>query len=130
VRAHLGEAGISSPHCADIEEQMEYLVYTGFIRDIPAGSLKRLPVYFQAINKRLDKMAMDSGQADRVLPLIRELWRTYLQLAEDHAEKTEAIERLRWMIEEYRISCFAQPMKTVVPVSENKIRKVVDEIAG
>ena len=77
--------------------------------------------------KRIDKIEQDSKQADRALPLIRDLWQVYL-LLEQQAEETDQLRQLRWMIEEFRISCFAQPMKTRRPVSEHKIRKLIDEI--
>ena len=115
-------------HLDDCWEQCEYLVYEGFIRDIPLQYLIRLPVYFQAMLKRLDKTEQDSKQADRALPLIRSLWRQYLQLEEQAEGTTEELQQLRWMIEEFRINCFAQPMKTRGSVSENKIRKLVDKM--
>ena len=41
----------------------------------------------------------------------------------------ERLDELRWMIEEFRINAFAQPMKTRFPVSEHKIRRLIDELA-
>jgi ATP-dependent helicase HrpA len=37
---------------------------------------------------------------------------------------------IRWMIEELRVSCFAQPMRTAYPVSEKRIFKAIDELGG
>ena len=132
VRGRLQNSRMTQNHLDDCREQCEYLVYEGFVRDIAPQNLIRLPVYFQAMLKRLDKTEQDSKQADRALPVIRGLWQQYLQLedgAEDMAEGlTEKLQQLRWMIEEYRISCFAQPIKTRGPVSENKIRKLLNEI--
>jgi len=125
VRERLGNENIRADHLQDIEEQCAYLIYEGFVRDISLTSLSRLPVYFQALLKRLDRLQQDSAQADRALPGFRSLWQQYLQLAADDSCQGEALEALRWMLEEYRISCFAQPMKTRVPVSENKIRKLL-----
>jgi ATP-dependent helicase HrpA len=127
VRDRLKSASLSKAHRDDCREQCEYLVYEGFVRDIPPPQLLRLPVYFQAMLKRIDKTEQDSKQVDRALPLIRDLWQAYL-LLEQHAEGTDQLQQLRWMIEEFRISSFAQPMKTRRPVSEHKIRKLIDEI--
>jgi ATP-dependent helicase HrpA len=128
LRGQLQVARISGPHRADCEEQLDYLVYAGFVRDIAPAQLARVPVYLQALQKRLAKMAMDSTPADRQLPLIRELWQIYLELSGRHEDRSVQLEQLRWMIEEFRISCFAQPMKTNTPVSENKIRKLAEAI--
>ena len=68
-------------------------------------------------------------RADRSLPVIRALWESYLTLAESHHDQSDALDRLRWMIEEFRISCFAQPMKPRVPVSEHKIRQLIDDMS-
>jgi ATP-dependent helicase HrpA len=129
ARDHLQQARITAQHRADCEEQLDYLVYAGFVLDIAPANLKRIPVYLQALIKRLDRMAMDGArQADRQLPLIRELWTSYLALVEAHPEQDVQLENMRWMIEEFRISCFAQPMKTSVPVSETKIRRLAASI--
>jgi len=128
VRDRLQHSLLSQDHLDDCREQCEYLVYEGFIRDVPPQQLLRLPVYFQALLKRLDKAEQDAHQADRALPLIRDMWQEFLALEGQVAGATEQLEQLRWMIEEFRISCFAQPMKTRRPVSEHKIRKLIDEI--
>lgn len=120
-------AHLSAAHVADIELQCEYLVYAGFVRETPASNLKRYPVYFQAIMKRIEKTQQNPTQADRALPLISELWNQYAAISVNENVDHDRLEKLRWMIEEFRISCFAQPMKTNVPVSENKIRKLIAE---
>jgi ATP-dependent helicase HrpA len=124
----LKNSDITQEHLGDCQQQCDYLVYQGFVRDIPPQYLIRLPVYFQAMLKRLDKTEQNPKQADRALPVIRELWRQYLDLEGGSEGAAAKLQQLRWMIEEFRISCFAQPMKTRGPVSENKIRKLINEI--
>ena len=128
VRDRLQNMALGQDHRDDCREQCEYLVYEGFVRDIPPSMLVRLPVYLQAMLKRLDKTELDPKQANRALPLVRELWQQYLELEHSEQGTTEQLQQLRWMIEEFRISLFAQPMKTRGPVSENKIRKLIDII--
>ena len=127
VRDRLQHSALTQDHLDDCREQCEYLVYEGFARDVPPQQLSRLPAYLQALLKRIDKSEQDSKQADRALPTIRDLWQEYLAL-EGHADEAEKLEQLRWMIEEFRISCFSQPMRTRKPVSEHKIRKLIEEI--
>ena len=126
ARERLQASRMSRAHRDDITLQCEYLVYEGFIREVPVNHLKRYPVYFQALLKRIEKNQQDSTLADRSLPIIEDLWGQYIDLSQQAQMDSEALEKLRWMIEEFRISCFAQPMKTNVPVSENKIRKQID----
>ena len=128
VRSRLDDASISATHKNDIHAQLEHLVYPGFIRVTPGDHLGRLPVYLQAALKRIDKIERDPAPADKLLPLVRELWQTYLDLESSQTGDAHKLEQLRWMIEEFRISCFAQPMKTRMPVSETKIRRVIDSL--
>ena len=129
TRSQLDEARLAPAHEQDCREQCEYLVYAGFVRDTPANWLLRLPVYFQALQKRLHKLQQGSTQADRMLPLLRSLWQDYLALEQKADIDSEKLLQIRWMIEEFRISCFAQPMKPKMPVSENRIRKLMETIA-
>ena len=80
------------------------------------------------MQKRRDKSELHSKQADRALPLNSAFGQQYRQLEDEAVRTTEELQQLRWMIEEFRINCFAQPMKTRGSVSENKIRKFIDEI--
>lgn len=128
VRARLQHTSLTQDHLNDCRQQCEYLVYEGFVRDIPHMQLLRLPVYLQALLRRIDKTEQNLTHADRALPLIKGLWQQYLELQGDAEGTDERLQQLRWMIEEFRISCFAQPMKTRRPVSEHKINKLINEI--
>ena len=127
VRACLNTASIAKAHLDDCWQQSDQLVYRGFIANTPEAYFNRLHVYLQAMLKRVQKTELDSSLADRNLPIIRGLWQDYLKLAEKPAADREKLQQCRWMIEEFRINCFAQPMKTRMPVSENKIRKLMVE---
>ncbi len=130
TRNQLQSTDIAEAHFDDCLEQCEHLVYEGFILCTPSQQLLRLPVYFQALNKRLDKMKLDTLPSDKALPIVRRLWEEYLVLQEREGADIEKVSQLRWMIEEFRIISFAQPMKPRVPVSENKIRKLIGVING
>ncbi len=132
ARNQLQASRLPKQHLDDCWQQCENLIYDGFIRDTQTQYLNRIPVYFQAMMKRLEKIQQDSTSADRNLPLIISLSSDYQKLlANENSNTTNnaaKLEQCRWMIEEFRINCFAQPMKTRVPVSENKIRKLMAEI--
>ena len=107
---------------AEIKDQLDHLVYKGFIRRTPSDWLPHLPRYLDAINLRLDKLehapSKDRQRADSILALW-EAWKTH---RDDLAEDPETL-RYRWMLEEFRVSLFAQPLKTVIPVSEKRLRR-------
>jgi ATP-dependent helicase HrpA len=128
VKAALDESSLPPTHLDDIREQGEHLVYEGFLRDIPRTNLSRIPACFQAILKRLQNFKAGSARIDASLESVRTIWNRYLLLYQDEKYDYKKLNELRWLIEEFRIACFAQPMKTRVPVSEKKLKKLIDSI--
>jgi len=115
-------------HRADMHEQCGNLVYDGFLRDISMPTLSRMSVYFQAIQKRITNYKTGSTQIYNLHTLIRKFWCKYLELSEKEKIDPAKLGQLRWMIEEFRIACFAQPMKTKMPVSEKRLNTLLTSI--
>jgi len=120
---------LSEDDAIDIEEQLDHLLYPGFCQHTPEPWFSRLPVYLQALQKRL--MKLNHGlrpNADNQAAL-KQYWQHYLQLQqrEELQENPDFIE-FRWMLEEYRIAVYAQPMKTRQPVSPKRLQAVLDRI--
>jgi len=126
VKAVLDESLLPQHHLEDMLEQCEYLVYEGFLRDIPWLNLSRIPQYFQAILKRLQNFKADSQSIDTSLETVQVIWKQYLTLYQNEKLDRQKMDELRWLIEEFRIGCFAQPMKTRVSISEKKLQKLID----
>jgi ATP-dependent helicase HrpA len=105
----------------DIQSQLSYLIYQGFAHHTPDEALRRLPYYFQAIGQRLDKLLSDPMRDKQWMAEIQPHWRRYLSHANDHA--SVELQRYRWMIEEFRISLFAQGIKTAFPISAKRLEK-------
>ena len=129
----LASASIPASHRSDIAEQCENLVYDGFLRDdLSIANLSRLPAYFQAIQKRIVNFKQGSTRIEEAHLLVRKFWAEYLQLSQSESplEQPDAtqLDQLRWMIEEFRIASFAQPMKTKMPVSEKKLHTLITSI--
>ena len=129
----LASASIPASHRSDIAEQCENLVYDGFLRDdLSIANLSRLPAYFQAIQKRIVNFKLGSTRIEEAHLLVRKFWAEYLQLSQSESplEQPDAtqLDQLRWMIEEFRIASFAQPMKTKMPVSEKKLHTLITSI--
>ena len=105
----------------DIKEQMAHLLYQGCIHHMPDDAVKRLPAYFQAIGHRLDKLISDPSRDRQWMAEVAPHWQRYLNNAQKRAPAE--LETYRWMIEEFRISLFAQGLKTAYPISAIRLDK-------
>nr|WP_083839475.1 ATP-dependent RNA helicase HrpA [Methylophaga frappieri] len=116
-----GNLPLAAMHAVqDIREQLQYLLYQGFVHDLPDTALKRLPAYFQAIGLRLDKLKTDPSKDKQRQQEVSRHWRRYLQ----HQHRTtDGYQHYRWMIEEFRISIFAQEVGTAYPISAKRLDK-------
>ncbi|MEB8431139.1 ATP-dependent RNA helicase HrpA [Cocleimonas sp. KMM 6892] len=111
----------------DVTDQLNALVYPGFIDSLTIEEIRQYPRYLKAIVKRLDKLAGDAHK-DRGLRLqIQSLWDDYKALLKKHGSSQDLVE-FRWMLEEFRVSLFAQDLGTAYPVSEKRLRKRFNEI--
>ena len=115
----------------DVESQLHQLLRAGFVVDTAWEWLEQYPRYIQAILKRLES-APHLGARDQELTVnIQSYWRRYeAQSDQKHTEKQPEVDLLRWMIEEYRVSCFAQSLGTKFPVSEKRLEKLIRSFEG
>ena len=128
VRTELEASSVPESHKDDMQTQLEGLVYPGFIREIDHRHLPRVSAYLQAMLKRLQNYKPASPRIDTLLETVKRYQPKYLLFYQSENYDYKKIEALRWMLEEFRIACFAQPMKTRMPVSETKIDKLIAEI--
>ena len=110
----------------DIKAQLGNLVYPGFVRETPGEWLKEIPRYLKAIEQRFDKIAAQL-QRDRVWTgELAAAWEQYQARAAKHAQEGKRDPQLvlyRWMLEEYRVSLFAQQLGTKMAVSDKRLGK-------
>ncbi|WP_374438046.1 ATP-dependent RNA helicase HrpA [Pseudomonas panipatensis] len=110
----------------DVKGQLARLVYPGFVRDTPLEWLKEYPRYLKAVEQRLDKVA---GQVQRDRVWSGEMagyWEQYQARLAKHAQEGKRdpnLQLYRWMLEEYRVSLFAQQLGTKLPVSDKRLSK-------
>jgi ATP-dependent helicase HrpA len=115
----------------DINQQLGQLIYPGFLFQVPMPWLRQYNRYLKAIQLRLEK-APAQVQKDKIWTAeINELWDKWHNLQEKLGEaetwsRPELIE-YRWMLEEYRVSLFAQTLKTLKPVSAKRLQKLWQE---
>jgi ATP-dependent helicase HrpA len=120
----------------DIRLQMANLTPPGFVSGIPFDWLGHLPRYIQAVERRVYKLS-SGGQAavekdrrltDEVTPLWLECLRK-AQMLRSEGRTDPGLVEFRWMIEEYRVSLFAQELGTSVPVSEKRLKARLEQLA-
>ncbi|HAQ50391.1 MAG TPA: hypothetical protein DCR13_02450, partial [Gammaproteobacteria bacterium] len=100
---------------------LNYLIYQGFINDISLITLNRFPIYCQAILARLTKLKQQPQKDQQWRQQVHPYWQQYL--AHKDSWQDPAWEQYRWMIEEFRISLFAQELKTHQPISAKRLDK-------
>lgn len=118
---------------ADINDQLSSLLTEGFLSSTAWEHLVEYPRYFKAILGRFDKLTSGGIAKDRKLSEpIREVWDAYQRLKQSRSDKPslEQLEKLRWMIEEYRVSVFAQVLGTKQTVSHKRIQEQVKKIGS
>ncbi|WP_267873238.1 ATP-dependent RNA helicase HrpA [Ferrimonas aestuarii] len=115
---------------SDIQSQLDNLVFKGFVRAAGWQRLDDLGRYLQGIERRLEKLPVDPNR-DR-LHLLKvqksmEAYQSALNKLPKGVEPSPQLAEVRWMIEEYRISCFAQTLGTKYPISDKRIQIAIDE---
>ncbi|NHN36772.1 ATP-dependent RNA helicase HrpA [Pseudomaricurvus alcaniphilus] len=117
----------------DIQQQLQRLIYPGFMHRTPSRWLEQYPRYLAAIQQRLDKAVMQMQKDKLWSAEVDELWQPWQQRLEKDGEaavmSNEGLQEYRWMLEEYRVSLFAQSLKTLMPVSAKRLRKLWQEVA-
>ncbi|HBM49102.1 MAG TPA: ATP-dependent RNA helicase HrpA, partial [Marinobacter sp.] len=111
---------------ADLKFQLQHLVYPGFLVATPATWLDRFGVYFEAALIRLEKMPREMGREREFLHTIEPLWARYATRQEQQKRqgvRDPELELYRWMLEEYRVSFFAQQLGTAMTVSVKRLDK-------
>ena len=133
VRKQLSE--LSQPELVyfvqDIEQQLVNLVTEKLFFNTRVEWLKQYPRYFKAIEARIDKVP-HLGRKDRESSEeLASYWRKYEELLKLRSTtNAQEISHFRWMLEEYRVSLFAQSLGTKIPVSVERLEKQLDLIRG
>ncbi|MFC6258892.1 DUF3418 domain-containing protein, partial [Kocuria oceani] len=114
----------------DVKAQLEHLVHPGFVAATGYDQLQHLPRYVRAMEVRLEKLA-GHLQRDTVNMLaVQKLEDDYdaaLDTLPPSAPVPDELRRVAWMIEELRVSLFAQELGTAHTVSEKRIRKALKD---
>jgi ATP-dependent helicase HrpA len=130
--AHKGNAVITD-FLDMLADDLTRVAPPDFISHMPVSRMTHLPRYIRAIHLRAERgiidLERDRKKAERVQPCIDALADIAADLGpETSREKREAADALFWMIEEFKVSLFAQELKTAYPVSPRKIDTLINDI--
>ena len=124
----------NKPHPAalEAEEHLACLVPIGFLSTTDWNYLQEYPRYFRAVPMRFEKLRSGGEAADlRGTEELHRYWQKYLERRKLHelAGITDPeLEVFRWMIEEYRVSLFAQRLGTSMKVSPQRLDKQFEKV--
>ena len=120
VRPGADEAG------EDVRVQLSWLVYAGFVRDMGIDRLPRLAIYLQAAAMRLQTAGTPAPLLE-AQDLEAEFHRRSAQLRE-WQRLTPEVQKVRWALEELRVSITAQRLGTAHPISLKRMRSLLDTL--
>jgi ATP-dependent helicase HrpA len=109
----------------DIRRQLQLALPRGFVIKTPSHWLPHLPRFVRAIRVRLEKLR-DSGLNRDLAGLVQigPMFQQYLERQSEHERAgvvDPELEKYRWMLEELRVSLFAQELKTSIPISVQRL---------
>lgn len=113
---------------SDIKAQLDALIYRDFIAQTPKEWFEQYPRYLDAVEIRLEKVALNVRKDKVAIAAVDKHWQRHVARLEKEGANGYANnpfwQQYRWMIEELRVSLFAQTLKTKVPVSDKRLDKV------
>jgi ATP-dependent helicase HrpA len=120
IHAELPKAPAAT--AADIRSQLAWLVPAGFLLHTPADQLREFPRYLQAIEQRLEKAKADPRRDAQLAAEVAPPETRYRERVKaERGARPPGNDAFRWMLEELRVSLFAQQLKTRVPVSARRL---------
>ena len=114
---------------SDMKSQISGLIYQGFVQKSGYARLPDLLRYLQAIDKRMDKLAQDVNRDRAAMLRVEQVQQAYQQLLAKLPKSkpiSDEVAEIRYMIEELRVSLFAQQLGTKYQVSEKRVLNVIE----
>ena len=116
----------------DVEAQISQLVYKGCFSQTPWENISQLPRYLKALRLRIEKQPSNPDRDGKNAASVGLIWQNWEALVDkqNKADKlSPKVMAFRWLIEELRVSLFAQELKTPFPVSIKRLEKLWSEFS-
>lgn len=114
---------------SDIKAQLSGLIYPGFVQKSGYDRLPDLQRYLQAVDKRIDKLAQDVNRDRAAMLRVEQVQQAYQQLLAKLPKSkpiSDEVAEIRYMIEELRVSLFAQQLGTKYQVSDKRVLAIIN----
>jgi ATP-dependent helicase HrpA len=120
------------PAVTDMRAQLSGLIYPGFVTATGYRRLPHLARYLQGIQRRLDKLPENPARDAANMAIAQQVEQAYADLPAVRRGPWDdaAVSEARWMLEELRVSLFAQTLGTQAPVSQNRVLAALGQLAG
>jgi ATP-dependent helicase HrpA len=119
--------GLPAAVATDMQAQLQGLVHKRFLIDNDYMQLAHFPRYLKAMNIRLEKFRADPARDVKLMAEWQQASTPYLRVARAASAGKNTDPKLmefRWMLEELRVSLYAQELRTPMPVSAKRLQKV------
>ena len=119
---------MSEPAAADLAEQLDNLVFAGFLAATAYEHLVDLPRYLRAAQQRIAGLLANPARDAAGLATILRCEDAYAELAAaaPPGPLPDFVDDVGWLLEELRVGLFAQTLRTPVPVSEKRVRTAIE----
>ena len=115
----------------DAKAQLAALVFDGFVSRTGIAQLRQLPRYLRAVTHRIERLGQNAALERGGAVEIEQMLALYREAGGELPAALEApagLVRARWLLEELRVSLFAQQLGTAEPVSPKRLRKAIAEL--
>jgi len=113
------------PSVQDIRRHLDRLVFRGFLGEVPYQRLRDYPRYLKAAEQRAERLPLAAARdRERMAEIagIQSRWEERIAATEAAGREDPRLDEIRWMLEELRVSLFAQQLRTPYPVSVKRIQ--------
>ena len=124
VQKNLQAAKAHAQAAQDMRAQCAWLLHKEFIARIPYERLQHVSRYLKAINVRIDKLRANPARDAQCMAQMQPLLQAWQRLAQQ-GEADPRVDEFGWMLQELRVSLFAQELKTPVIVSVKRLEKIL-----
>ena len=126
VQKNLPQLKAHAQAAQDVRAQLEWLLHKRFIADTPYERLQHLPRYLKAINLRIERLRVNPPRDAQCMTQMQPLLQAWQKLRQAQQGKPDPrVDEFAWLLQELRVSLFAQELKTPVIVSVKRLEKML-----
>ncbi len=121
--------GFATASYEDMETQLDQLLAHGFVQSLPLARLAELPRYLKAMRLRAERLRQDPARDRQRLLDLQPVWNDYQALRKAGVTGSD-MDKLRWLLEEFRVSLFAQDIGTAEKVSAKRLTRLIEQLGA